>query len=113
MWVAPDESNCAARPVDLFEHDPPRIWLLTDERRLPRRDILALYNWEATDALTFDEPLERLGLSADQSYVAFDYWDNVLLPPFQGRLQTTLPKQSCRILAVRPALLGLTALRGR
>jgi hypothetical protein len=92
------------RPADLFESEPPRIWLLTDERRLPRRDVIALYNWDATKAADIDYSLERLGLAGNQSYVAFDYWDNVLLPPVKDQLRLTVPKQSCRILAVRPAI---------
>jgi melibiase-like protein len=92
------------RPADLFDHDPPRLWLLTDERRQPRRDVVALYNWDADRPAEFDSPLDRLGLADERPYVAFDYWDNVLLPPLQGRLRLTVPKQSCRVLAVRPAL---------
>jgi hypothetical protein len=89
------------RPVDLFDNDPPRVWLLTDERRQPRRDVIALFNWgdKATD---FDYPLERIGLSEKQAYLAFDYWNNALLPPISGRLRLSVPAQSCRILAVRP-----------
>jgi hypothetical protein len=92
------------RPADLFDHDPPRLWLLSDERRSPRRDVIALYNWDSSAAADFDYPLDRLGLSSDRSYVAFDYWADTLLPVFQGRLGLSVPKESCRILAVRPAL---------
>lgn len=91
------------RPVDLFENDPPRIWLLTDERVSPRRYVLALFNWDVTE-VDFDYPLEWIGLPDDGAYVAFDYWQNVLLTPFTGRLQLSVPKESCRILAIRPAL---------
>ncbi len=92
------------RPADLFEHEPPRLWLLTDGRRSPRRDVVALYNWDTDQTADFDYPLDRLGLAAGQTYVAFDYWGNALVAPFQGRLRLSVPKQSCRILAVRPAL---------
>jgi hypothetical protein len=92
------------RPADLFEHEPPRLWLLTDERRSPRRDVVALYNWDTEKAADLDYPLDRLGLAAGQTYVVFDYWGNTLLPPFRDRLRLPVPKQSCRILAVRPAL---------
>lgn len=91
------------RPVDLFEQDPPRIWLLSDLRRSPRRDVIALYNWES-EAIEVDCPPARIGLAADVSYVAFDCWDNTLLPPFRERLRLPVGKRSCRILAVRPAL---------
>jgi hypothetical protein len=89
------------RPVDLFENDPPRLWLLTDTRRAPRRDVIGVFNWESTER-TFDCPLDRLGLDASAEYDAFDYWQNALVPTVKGRLQITVPAESCRILAVRP-----------
>ncbi|MCY3021831.1 MAG: NPCBM/NEW2 domain-containing protein [Planctomycetota bacterium] len=89
------------RPVDLFENEPARMWLLTDTRRSPRRDVVALYNW-TSKPLDFDCPLERLGLAGDTAYVAFDYWANAFLPPFKGSLRAALPKESCQVLAVRP-----------
>jgi hypothetical protein len=89
------------RPVDLFEAEPARVWLLSDERRAPRRDVVALFNWDSKP-LDLDLAFDRLGLPGD-AYVAFDYWRNAFLPPFKGRLRTTLPKESCQILAVRPA----------
>ncbi len=93
-----------ARPVDLFEHDPPRIWVLTDERRKPRRDVIAVFNWDAKHALEVHEPLARLGLDDGREYVAFDFWENKLLPPLKRKLEVTLPAQSCKVLAVRPML---------
>jgi len=91
------------RPVDLFENEPARVWLLTDGRRSPRRDVMALYNWESK-TLTVELPLARVGFAEDAAYVAFDFWANAFLPPFKGSLRTSLPKESCRILAVRPLL---------
>jgi hypothetical protein len=90
-----------ARPVDLFENDPPRIWLLTDDRQEPRRDVIGIYNW-TSEPLNIDEPLERIGLPSNGPYVAFDYWANAFVPKFNGHLRTTLPKESCQVLSVRP-----------
>jgi hypothetical protein len=90
------------RPVDLFDEPLPRIWLLTDTRRAPRRDVIGLFNWSDTNA-TFDTSLERLGLPANGDYVAFDFWGDQLLPLAKGRLDVSVPARSCRILAVRPA----------
>jgi hypothetical protein len=89
------------RPVDLFERDPPRLWLLTDERGEVRRDVLGVFNWDAEER-TFDESLERIGLPEDVAYEAFDYWANLQLPAMAGRLQVAVPPRSCRILALRP-----------
>lgn len=89
------------RPADLFEEPLPRLWLLTDTRRSPRRDVIGLFNWSDREEV-FDYSLERLGLAGDTEYTAFDYWQNALVPPMKGRLRLAVPAQSCRILAVRP-----------
>ena len=90
------------RPADLFEHELPSLWLLTDTRRAPRRDVVGIFNWEGKEQ-AFDYQMDRLGLDAKTEYVAFDYWLNTLVPSLKGRLQIGVPAESCRILAVRPA----------
>ena len=89
--------HAVARPVDLFEHDLPRTWMVN----APGRDVVGLYNWESTDQ-KFDVPLDRLGLNAKAEYVAFDYWGNKPIPSVKGRLELTLPAESCIALAIRP-----------
>ena len=90
-----------ARPVDLFEHEPARIWVVSDSRHQPARNVIGLFNWEKTE-LMIDCPLEQLGLSPKEQYAAYDYWANTMVFPFRGRLQQRLPPQSCRILSVQP-----------
>lgn len=91
------------RPVDLFENEPARAWLLTDERRAQRRDVLALYNW-TSGPLEIEVDPARAGLPAADAYAAYDFWADAQLPTFTNVLRTTLPPESCRILAVRPLL---------
>lgn len=102
-----------ARPVDLFEHELPGIWLLTDTRHAVRRDVIGLFNWNH-DEKTFDYPLDKLGLfpasqkllpesqNNNLTYVAFDYWQNKLVQPMKGSLHISVPGESCCVLAVRP-----------
>ena len=90
------------RPVDLFENEPARIWLLTDTRQALRRDVVALFNWNQTKAARITCALDRLGLPAQPEFVAFDFWANKFIPPFRGQLSAELPAASCRVLAVRP-----------
>lgn len=90
-----------ARPVDLFENEMPGIWLLTDTRHPIRRDVIGLFNWD-NDKKDFDYSLDKLGLDAKNKYVAFDYWNNKLVPVIQDKLQVSVPGQSCCVLAVRP-----------
>ncbi len=93
-----------ARPVDLFNTWPPRQWLVTDQRPdRQRRDVIGLFNWSSQaeePALT----LTNLGLPHADQYIAFDFWNNLVIEPFQGTLRLSVPGAACRILAVRPLL---------
>ena len=90
-----------ARPVDLFDHDLPGVWLLTDTRHPVRRDVIGLFNWSQSEK-TFTDSLKKIGLDPESEYVAFDYWKNSLVPVIKDRLQVSVPGQSCCVLAVRP-----------
>jgi len=90
------------RPVDLFEQRIPRVWLLTDDRRTPRRDVVGLFNWEEKEQTHISYAAERIGLPQVEAYVGFDYWADEFVDPFSERLESDLPPASCRILAVRP-----------
>ena len=91
-----------SRPVDLFDSETPRIWLLTDTRKPVRRDVIGLFNWNENEAETIESSVSRIGLDDGHSYVAFDYWANKFVEPFKGKLHQTLPAGTCRVLAVRP-----------
>lgn len=91
----------ASRPVDVFENQPARLWLLSDTRATPRRDVVALYNWDKQATLV-DCPAERIGLPPAAEYIAFDFWANKFVPPFRGSVRADLPAGSCRVLAIRP-----------
>ena len=92
-----------ARPVDVFEREPARIWLLSDPRESRRRDVVALYNW-GKEPVTVAASAERLGLPPAREYLAFDFWANQFLAPFANEVRAQLPAGgSCRILAVQPA----------
>jgi hypothetical protein len=91
------------RPVDLFERNTARIWLLTDDRGPTRRDVIGLFNWDELEEVKIEYPLRKIGLPPSRSYVGFDYWANEFVAPFAGlALEATLPPASCRILAIRP-----------
>jgi hypothetical protein len=88
-----------ARPVDYFENDPARIWRLA----VKDRDVLAIFNWgKSPVTLTCSAP--RLGLPTAKEYVAFDFWQNRFLPPFQRELTFELPPASCCVLSIRPVV---------
>jgi hypothetical protein len=89
-----------ARPVDYFDAPMPSMWLLTDEKTGARRDVLALYNWDSTgQAIGCD--VAKAGLKNGATYHAFDFWANAPVPDFTDQFSFDVPKESCRILAVR------------
>jgi hypothetical protein len=90
------------RPVDLFEERIPRIWLLTDDRKEPRRDVVGLFNWSEKEQTHISCPAERIGLPKADRYVGFDYWADRFVEPFGSVLESDLPPASSRILAIRP-----------
>jgi hypothetical protein len=90
-----------ARPVDYFENDPPRIWVVTDEQGTTRRDVIAFFNWSDKDE-EMGVKAERAGLPKADEYALFDYWDNKFLPNAKGEIKVKVPKHGCKVIAVRP-----------
>ncbi len=96
------EHGAAARPVDYFDTTMPRLWLLTDARHAPRRDVLGLFNWEDQDQAIACTSA-RAGLDPAKTYFAFDFWANAPARSFSGEFNYEVPAQSCRVIALRAA----------
>lgn len=92
------------RPVDLFDHELPRIWILTDTRGETRRDVLGFFNWNEDEACRIEETAARLGLPDAKTYAGFDFWASKAIEPFSDRLAIDVPAGSCRLIAVRPTI---------
>jgi len=90
--------NLHARPVDLFETPRPRIWFVRD-RRLA---IIGLFNWQEKRRLDLKYDLERIGLQAGRSYVAFEYWSDRLVRNLRKVLTWSLEPRGCAVFAVKP-----------
>jgi hypothetical protein len=99
------------RPVDLFENNVPQLWLLSDDSRGVRRDIVGCFNWDEISTARIEYPMDKLGLSGEASYVGYDYWAQRFVPPFSGHLKIKLSPAGCAILSLRqvrnePQVLG-------
>lgn len=92
------------RPVDLFEQELPRVWMLTDTRGETRRDVLGFFNWDEKERRRVEESVARLGLPEAANYAGFDFWANAPVEPFSGTIAVDVPAGSCRVIAVRPIL---------
>ena len=88
--------------MDYFDTPMPSMWLLSDAKTGAHRDVLALYNWDSTDKAIGCEAV-KAGLKGGTTYHAFDFWANAPVPAFTDRFSFDVPKESCRILAVRAA----------
>ncbi len=96
--------RATARPIDLFSSRLPGQWLVTDQRPYhQRRDVLGLFNW-SDQAQELSLPVAGLGLPPADKYIAFDFWNQAFIKPFQQTLTLTVPASACRTLAVRPLL---------
>jgi hypothetical protein len=90
-----------ARPLDLFENHPPRIWTLADNRSSSARTIVGLFNW-SDQPQSFGISATDLGLEPAIDHALFDFWSNDFLPPCSAQTSVMVAATSCRILAHRP-----------
>ncbi|MCP4642783.1 MAG: alpha-galactosidase [bacterium] len=99
----PNHGLCG-RPIDLFDAALPQVWQLTDTRTEPRRDVVALFNWDADKSAQVAADLTTLDLpeSADGRYVGFEYWSDSFLEPFSECVDVSLAPSACNVIAVRP-----------
>jgi alpha-galactosidase len=65
-------TNLSARPLDLFEHELPQLFVLPVERDWGRWWVAAMINWDDSTTET-TIPLTDLGLPSGR-YHAFHYW---------------------------------------
>ncbi len=90
------------RPVDLFERDFPRVWVLEAESGGVQRQVIGCFNWDEHAPAKISYPAAALGLSNTAPHAVFDYWGNTFAEPFTGTFAVEVPPASCQILAVRP-----------
>jgi hypothetical protein len=78
-----------SRPVDLFERDLPRIWVVPASGVLADQTIVGLFNWDG-EPIEIDESLERLGLDSRAEYASFDFWSGQPKGAVRERLKVSL-----------------------
>jgi hypothetical protein len=94
-------TGLAARPLDLFAHQPARAWHLTNGRR----HVIGLFNWNASQSVPMSVKLSQLGLGSDgASYLGLDYWSGNLVPVNDNLVAADLSPSGCSIIAIARAL---------
>ena len=115
------------RPVDFFETPCPRVWLLTDCKVKPARNIVGYFNYgdpkspskptgkgkskknKNCPADIVAEPhspdysygMDWIGLKPTTTYVGYEFWTNEFIGPVKGHLEMTVPERDCRIIELR------------
>ena len=92
--------HATARPVDYFDSALPQLWIVTDNHGPVRRDVLGLYNWD-NDEQTIRVSPTRTGLDSSKTYFGYDFWADAPVPTFSGETEFSIPRQSCRVIALR------------
>ena len=87
------EHAATARPADLFETRTARVWLVNSGRS----QVIGLFNWQEKESQRIRYDMDKLGLDASCSYVAFDYWVDRFVDPIQGQLTQMLEPGTCRV----------------
>jgi hypothetical protein len=101
-------TGLVARPLDILENDPARIWhlLKPETQRTNRRDIVGLFNVKEDQSISINLQLKDLKIppSPFNQYIAYDYWKKNYVGPFKDTIKIDLNPTSCTILSILPIL---------
>jgi len=89
----------SARPVDLFEKAQAETFVLPIVRPFDRWWLVGCFNG-AADPVTRKLEFGRLGLDADRTFLAYEFWSSELLGEARGGIDVTLAPTSCKLLAI-------------
>jgi hypothetical protein len=99
--------------ADDYVHHYPEILDLKVNAKSGVYDVVALPNWRSAAVARSISFSDKLGLSADRDYIAFDFWNQKLLGVFQNRMSLDVGGHDTRVVLVhpvldRPQLIGLS-----
>lgn len=93
--------DVAARPLDLFEQSPARIWDLTVNAPWDTWHVVGLFNLDQEE-ISVQLPLARFGLDG-VPVTAWEFWTQSMVGAGQNPLTVTVPGYDSRVVAVRRA----------
>lgn len=91
--------DVAARPLDLFEQSPARIWDLTVREPWDTYHVVGLFNL-GQEEISVPIPLSRLGL-AGEPVLAWEFWSQSPVSASEQGPTVTIPPFDCRVVSVR------------
>ena len=92
-----------ATAVDLFEHNPARLWNLPVKRPFAEWNVVGLFNFnvpEDNKPLTQEIRFRDLSLSSEQDYLVYEFWTQTFLGCQRGAFTPTLQAPDCGVYAV-------------
>ncbi len=92
----------AARPVDLFERDQPRIWALPVTSPIGNWTIVGVFNWDENNADKVKLDFARLGLNPNAFYAVYDFWSDTYYGNARGELDVSMAPGCVRLLGLKP-----------
>ena len=90
-----------AQPVDLFETETPRIWVLPLKTTFGAWQIVGVFNWDAQNPLEVTLDFDRIGLSREGYFTVFDFWQERYHGTAMGQLNLTVQPGAVRLLGFR------------
>jgi hypothetical protein len=96
----PNGGTCG-RPIDLFEDDLPTTWIVADKGGDKGRVVIGLFNWDP-EPRNINVSLDQTGLASSKGrpFVAFDFWNDILLEPLKDKLVVGVKGEACVVLSV-------------
>jgi len=97
--ITPDVSVA----VDVFEHNPARLWNMPIKRDFAEWNVVGLFN---VDYNQDDKPItqrisfEALELSPDREYLVYEFWGKKFLGAKKGSFTRTLQAPDCEIYSI-------------
>jgi hypothetical protein len=89
---------------DYYVHNYPDMIDLKVDSAAGAYDVVGLTNWRSTPLSLRLDLAQKLGLSGDRSYLAFDFWNQVDLGVVRGTIDSRVEGHDTRVLFIRPLL---------
>ena len=100
--VAPTTPD-VSKAVDVFEHNPARLWNMPIKRDFAEWNVVGLFNVDYNQngkSITQQIAFEDLELSPDKEYLVYEFWSKRFLGVKKGSFTRTLQAPDCEIYSI-------------
>jgi len=100
--VSPTTAD-VSKAVDVFEHNPARLWHMPIKRPFGEWSVVGLFNFDYKKhgkTITQEVWFEDLGLSPAREYLVYEFWSRQFLGVKRGGFSRALEPVDCEIYAI-------------